>query len=54
MEGHSIYVRNLPLDIMDDQLEAEFKKFGSIKQNGVQVRSNMVGLIDIISMICSI
>ncbi|XP_022879398.1 ras GTPase-activating protein-binding protein 2-like isoform X1 [Olea europaea var. sylvestris] len=42
VEGHSIYVRNLPLDIMDDQLEAEFKKFGSIKQNGVQVRSNML------------
>ncbi|KAL2528610.1 Nuclear transport factor 2 (NTF2) family protein with RNA binding (RRM-RBD-RNP motif) domain [Forsythia ovata] len=40
VEGHSIYIRNLPLDITAHQLEAEFKKFGSIKQNGVQVRSN--------------
>ncbi|KAG8384609.1 hypothetical protein BUALT_Bualt04G0135700 [Buddleja alternifolia] len=40
VEGHSIFVRNLPLNATVDQLEAEFKKFGNIKQNGVQVRSN--------------
>ncbi|KAL8550046.1 hypothetical protein ACS0TY_008759 [Phlomoides rotata] len=39
-EGHSIYVRNLPLNLTVAQLEAEFQKFGAIKPNGVQVRSN--------------
>nr|XP_043606283.1 nuclear transport factor 2-like [Erigeron canadensis] len=39
-EGHSIYVRNLPMNATVTQLEEEFKKFGSIKRNGVQVRSN--------------
>ncbi|XP_057768644.1 nuclear transport factor 2-like isoform X2 [Salvia miltiorrhiza] len=39
VEGHSIYIRNLPLDVTVAQLEAEFAKFGPIKQNGVQVRS---------------
>ncbi|KAJ8546233.1 hypothetical protein K7X08_018816 [Anisodus acutangulus] len=38
--GHSIYVRNLPLNVTVAQLEVEFKKFGPIKQGGVQVRSN--------------
>ncbi|KAL3629448.1 hypothetical protein CASFOL_026670 [Castilleja foliolosa] len=40
VEGHSIYIRNLPLNLTVAQLEAEFQKFGSIKPNGVQVRSN--------------
>ncbi|GFZ19234.1 nuclear transport factor 2 (NTF2) family protein with RNA binding (RRM-RBD-RNP motifs) domain-containing protein [Actinidia rufa] len=40
VKGHSIYVRNLPLNITVAQLEVEFKKFGPIKQGGVQVRSN--------------
>ncbi|PIN02276.1 RasGAP SH3 binding protein rasputin [Handroanthus impetiginosus] len=40
VEGYSIYIRNLPLNATVDQLEAEFKKFGPIKKNGVQVRSN--------------
>ncbi|MCD9639710.1 GTPase activating protein (SH3 domain) binding protein [Datura stramonium] len=39
-EGHSIYVRNLPLDVTVAQVEAEFKRYGPIKQGGVQVRSN--------------
>ncbi|XP_022884162.1 ras GTPase-activating protein-binding protein 2-like [Olea europaea var. sylvestris] len=39
-EGHSIYIRNLPLNITVAQLEFEFKKFGPIKKNGVQVRSS--------------
>ncbi|KAL9157875.1 hypothetical protein ABFS82_08G031600 [Erythranthe guttata] len=42
VEGHSIYVRNLPLDITVSQLEVEFEKFGTIKPNGVQVRSNQL------------
>ncbi|XP_075480914.1 nuclear transport factor 2-like isoform X1 [Primulina tabacum] len=40
VDGHSIYIRNLPLNATVAQLEAEFKKFGTIKQDGVQVRSN--------------
>ncbi|KAL6961173.1 hypothetical protein U1Q18_038936 [Sarracenia purpurea var. burkii] len=39
-EGHSIYIRNLPLNVTATQLEAEFQKFGPIRQGGVQVRSN--------------
>ncbi|KAK1315549.1 hypothetical protein QJS10_CPA05g01733 [Acorus calamus] len=38
-EGYSIYVRNLPLNILASQLEQEFKKFGAIKPGGIQVRS---------------
>ncbi|XP_057769718.1 nuclear transport factor 2-like isoform X2 [Salvia miltiorrhiza] len=40
VEGHSIYIRNLPLNVTASQLESEFQKFGAIKPNGVQVRSN--------------
>ncbi|KAE8697278.1 RNA binding protein, putative isoform 2 [Hibiscus syriacus] len=39
-EGHSIYVRNLPYNATPAQLEETFKKFGPIKHNGIQVRSN--------------
>lgn len=39
-EGHSIYIRNLPLNVTVAQLEVEFKRFGPIKQGGIQVRSN--------------
>ncbi|KAB2053515.1 hypothetical protein ES319_A12G192900v1 [Gossypium barbadense] len=39
-EGHSIYVRNLPYTATPVQLEVAFKKFGPIKRNGIQVRSN--------------
>lgn len=42
VEGHSIYVRNLPYDATVEQLEEEFKKFGPIKREGVQVRSSKV------------
>ncbi|XP_022741305.1 putative G3BP-like protein isoform X2 [Durio zibethinus] len=37
---HSIYIRNLPFNLTSAQLEREFKKFGPIKQGGVQVRNN--------------
>ncbi|WKA08309.1 hypothetical protein VitviT2T_026042 [Vitis vinifera] len=42
-EGFSIYVRHLPLSATVPQLEEEFKKFGPIKQDGIQVRSNKQG-----------
>ncbi|XVE56798.1 hypothetical protein DITRI_Ditri04bG0039800 [Diplodiscus trichospermus] len=42
-EGHSIYVRNLPYTATPAQLEEAFKKFGPIKPNGIQVRSNKQG-----------
>ncbi|XP_039058094.1 nuclear transport factor 2-like isoform X3 [Hibiscus syriacus] len=42
-EGHSIYVRNLPYNATPAQLEETFKKFGPIKHNGIQVRSNKQG-----------
>ncbi|KAJ7971072.1 ras GTPase-activating protein-binding protein 2-like [Quillaja saponaria] len=40
VEGHSIYIRNLPFSVTVEQLEVEFKKFGPIKQGGIQVRNN--------------
>ncbi|OMO73309.1 hypothetical protein CCACVL1_17334 [Corchorus capsularis] len=40
VEGHSIYIRNLPFNVTPTQLQEEFKKFGPIKQGGVQVRNN--------------
>lgn len=43
VEGHSIYIRNLPFNLTVSQLEAEFEKFGPIKEGGVQVRYNRVG-----------
>lgn len=39
-DGYSIYIKNLPLNATPAQLEEEFKKFGPIKPNGIQVRSN--------------
>ncbi|KAI4343975.1 hypothetical protein L6164_011256 [Bauhinia variegata] len=42
-EGHSIYVRNLPFNATVEQLEEVFKKFGSIKHDGIQVRSSKRG-----------
>lgn len=42
VDGYSIYIRNLPLNATSAQLEEEFKRFGPIKSDGVQVRSNKV------------
>ncbi|XP_062225410.1 nuclear transport factor 2-like isoform X2 [Phragmites australis] len=42
VDGHAIYVRNLPLNAMPQQLEDEFKRFGTIKHDGIQVRSNKI------------
>lgn len=38
-DGHSIYIKGLPLNATATLLENEFKKFGPIKNNGIQVRS---------------
>lgn len=40
VEGHSIYIRNLPLNVTVAQLETEFQKFGPIKPGCIQVRNN--------------
>ncbi|KAK4271915.1 hypothetical protein QN277_020538 [Acacia crassicarpa] len=40
VEGYSIYIRNLPFSVTASQLEEEFKKFGPIKPEGIQVRNN--------------
>lgn len=42
VEGHSIYIRNLPLYTKSAELEAEFKRFGPIKLRGIQVRNSKV------------
>lgn len=42
-DGHSVYIRNLPLNATEPQIETEFKKFGPIKPGGIQVRSNKLG-----------
>lgn len=39
-KGHSIYIGDLPWDATTELVEQEFKKFGRIKRNGIQVRSN--------------
>jgi len=42
VDAHAIYVRNLPLSATPQQLEEEFKRFGTIKNEGIQVRSNKI------------
>ncbi|KAK1426928.1 hypothetical protein QVD17_15608 [Tagetes erecta] len=39
-DGYSIYIKGLPMNATPALLEDEFKKFGPIKPNGIQVRSN--------------
>ncbi|KAK9057445.1 hypothetical protein SSX86_022280 [Deinandra increscens subsp. villosa] len=39
-DGFSIYIKGLPMSATPAMLEDEFKKFGPIKPNGIQVRSN--------------
>ncbi|KAI6683229.1 hypothetical protein NL676_029142 [Syzygium grande] len=43
VEGHSIYIRNLPYDATVELLVEGFRKFGPIKPNGIQVRSTKQG-----------
>ncbi|KAJ0740151.1 putative Ras GTPase-activating protein-binding protein [Helianthus annuus] len=40
VEGYSVYIKGLPVSATHAMLEEEFKKFGPIKPNGIQVRSN--------------
>ena len=42
---HAIFVPNLPMNSTVEQLEAVFNNFGSIKHNGIQVRSSKVCFI---------
>ncbi|XP_020100715.1 ras GTPase-activating protein-binding protein 2-like isoform X1 [Ananas comosus] len=42
VEGYSVYIRNLPLNATAEQVEEEFKKFGTIKPGGVQVRNHKI------------
>ncbi|KAL8516568.1 hypothetical protein ACS0TY_015004 [Phlomoides rotata] len=39
-DGYSIYIKGLPMTASEALLEDVFKKFGSIKKDGIQVRSN--------------
>ncbi|XP_059660094.1 nuclear transport factor 2-like isoform X2 [Cornus florida] len=39
-EGYSIYIRGLPLNATHALVEDEFKRFGPIKSDGIQVRCN--------------
>ncbi|XP_042043553.1 nuclear transport factor 2-like [Salvia splendens] len=39
-DGYSIYIKGLPMNATESLLEEVFKKFGTIKSDGIQVRSN--------------
>ncbi|KAH9558472.1 hypothetical protein CY35_06G011100 [Sphagnum magellanicum] len=41
---HSVYIKNLPSNIMPADVEKEFARFGSIKPGGVNVRSQKQGV----------
>lgn len=41
----------MPLNATVPQLEAEFKRFGPIKQNGIQIKSNQVSLTAIVFLL---
>eukprot|EP00250_Pteridium_aquilinum_P006193 c16160_g1_i1 orf=625-2181(-) len=43
-DGRSVYVKNLPLNIMATELEEEFKKYGSIKPGGANLRNQRAGV----------
>jgi RNA recognition motif-containing protein len=43
--AHAIFVANLPMTATVEQLDRVFKKFGPIKRDGIQVRSNKVRLL---------
>ena len=42
VDALAVYVKNLPLQATPSQLEEEFKRFGTIKPDGIQVRSHKV------------
>ncbi|XP_073058255.1 nuclear transport factor 2-like [Primulina eburnea] len=39
-DGYSVYIKGLPMNATEALLEEVFKKFGTIKIDGIQVRSN--------------
>ncbi|GJX17422.1 putative G3BP-like protein [Tanacetum coccineum] len=41
----STYVRNLPMSITSQEIYQEFKKFGSITQNGVFLKIRLMGKV---------
>lgn len=41
-KGHSIYIRNLPLDATVVLVSEEFARFGPINDGGVQVKTHKV------------
>ncbi|KAL6187795.1 hypothetical protein ACLB2K_039190 [Fragaria x ananassa] len=42
VKAHAIFVANLPMSATVEELDNLFKQFGSIKREGIQVRSNKV------------
>lgn len=43
-DGKSVYAKNLPLNITQEELEKEFQKFGSLKPGGVNLKNQKVGV----------
>lgn len=43
-DAKSVYAKNLPLNITQEELEKEFQKFGSLKLGGVNLRNQKVGV----------
>lgn len=43
-DGYSIYIKGLPYNATPSLLEDEFKKYGTIKNGGIQVRSKVCWL----------
>ncbi|KAI4341585.1 hypothetical protein MLD38_026293 [Melastoma candidum] len=37
-DGHSVYLKGLPMNVSYTQLDNEFKRFGAIKNGGIQIR----------------
>lgn len=42
VDALAVYIKNLPLHATPSQLEEEFKRFGTIKHDGIQVRSHKI------------
>ncbi|XP_044506625.1 nuclear transport factor 2-like isoform X2 [Mangifera indica] len=53
VESHSICIRNLPLYTKNAELEAELKKFGPIKERGIQVRNSKVYCLGFVEFVSS-
>lgn len=42
VEGHSVYIRNLPSNATVAHVTEEFSKFGPVKHGGVQIKIHRV------------